>query len=603
MATTAADATAAPPTGGDDVIETRIPGRMDRLPWSNWHWMVVLGLGAVWILDGLEVTIVGSIGSRLTEKGSGLALTSTQVGLAGSMYVVGACAGALLFGYLTDRLGRKRLFLVTLSLYLVATVLTGTSVMPWMFFLFRFLTGAGIGGEYAAINSAIDELIPARVRGTVDLMINGSYWLGTAAGASLSLGLLSPAIPTDIGWRVAFLLGALLGTGILLVRRNVPESPRWLFIHHHDDEAERLVDGIEARVRAETGADLEEVDESIRVRPRDAIGFATIARTMFQRYPRRSLLGFSLFVGQAFLYNAVLFSYSVLLTTFFKVPSASAGLYLIPFAFGNFLGPLLLGRLFDLVGRRIMIASTYLLSGVLLIGTAVLFNDRVLSAWTLTLAWSVVFFFASAGVSAAYLTVSEIFPMETRALAIAFFYALGTGAGGIVGPVLFGVLVGSGRASEVMVGFIIGSVLMIVAGVTEALLGVDAERRQLESIAEPLTAEAAGRHGGEGAAASERRAPGSAGTWPSAAYGRRPPRPMWSPPMIAGSYPADDLHRGREVQRIVDALRDSEPLSSAELSRRTGGHLWGPGRFRGALRAAVQAGSVRRVAPDRYRLP
>src|ERR1700710_2330599 len=214
--------------GGEaKTIETRIPSRLDRLPWSKFHWMIVIGLGTVWILDGLEVTIVGSIGQRLTEKGSGLVLDASQIGTAAAFYVAGACVGALFFGQLTDRFGRKKLFLVTLGLYIVATVATGFAWTPAYFFACRFLTGMGIGGEYAAINSAIDELIPARVRGRVDLIINGSYWVGAAVGALLTVPLLDTSIfAMDFGWRLAFLIGAALGVGILIVRSNVPASPR-----------------------------------------------------------------------------------------------------------------------------------------------------------------------------------------------------------------------------------------------------------------------------------------------------------------------------------------------------------------------------------------
>ena len=428
------------------VVETSVPARLDRLPWSKWHWIVLIGLGTVWILDGLEVTIVGAVGSTLTEAGSGISITTAQIGDAAGIYVAGACAGALLFGHLTDRLGRRRLFLVTLGLYLAATVLTSTSRNAGMFFAFRFLTGMGIGGEYAAINSAIDELIPARVRGTVDLLINGSFWLGTAAGAAATLVLLNPKLlALDLGWRTCFFLGAVLGLAVLLVRRNLPESPRWLFTHGRADEAEQIVDDIERQVRDSTGQELDEPGDPIQVRQRPPIGFLGVARVVFGDYPRSSILGLSLFIGQAFLYNAVFFTYSLVLTTFYHVSSGSVGYYLIAFAIGNFLGPLVLGRLFDVVGRRPMIAGTYLTSGLMLIITAWLFDRGVLSAETQTIAWMVIFFFASAGASSAYLTVSEIFPMETRALAIAFFYAVGTGLGGIIGPVLFGNLIATKR--------------------------------------------------------------------------------------------------------------------------------------------------------------
>ena len=424
------------------VSETDVPARLDRLPWSRWHWLVLIGLGTVWILDGFEVTIVGAIGSTITKAHSGIAITTAQIGDAAGVYIAGACAGALLFGYLTDRFGRKRLFLVTLGLYLAATLLTAASFNVWWFFIFRFLTGMGIGGEYSAINSAIDELIPARVRGTVDLLVNGSYWLGTAAGAAATLVLLDPKIlAIDVGWRLCFGIGAVLGIAILIVRRLIPESPRWLFTHGRPEEADVVVASIERQVGEETGQSLEEVSETVKVRERDPIGFIEVGRIVFGQYPRRSVLGLALFIGQAFLYNAVFFTYALVLTTFYKVNAASVGLYLIAFAVGNFAGPLLLGRLFDTVGRRKMIAGTYLLSGVMLGVTAALFNAGTLSATTQTIAWVVVFFFASAGASVAYLTVSEIFPMETRALAIAFFYAIGTGLGGIIGPVLFGALI------------------------------------------------------------------------------------------------------------------------------------------------------------------
>ncbi len=470
------------------LIQTSIPSRLDRLPWSRFHWLVVIGLGTVWILDGLEVTIVSAVAARITEPGSGLHLSASQIGLAAAIYIAGAVSGALFFGYLTDRFGRKKLFLITLAVYLAATTLTALAFDAWWFYLFRFLTGAGIGGEYAAINSAIDELIPARLRGRVDLAINGSYWVGTGFGAALSVFLLDTAIfPADIGWRIAFGLGAVLGLGILLVRRHVPESPRWLFSHGRKDEAEALVTGIEAKIEAETGERLTDAHESITIRPSKTIGFVTIARTLFTLYPKRSLLCFSLFTGQAFLYNAIFFTYVLVLTTFHAVPANEAPLYLIPFAAANFLGPLLLGPFFDTIGRRKMIAGTYISSGILLILAGVLFNQGALTAATQTAAWMLVFFFASAGASSAYLTASEIFPTEIRALALAFFYAIGTAAGGISGPLLFGNLIESGQAAEVFIGYAIGAALMIAAGLIEAFIGVDAERKGLEEIARPLT--------------------------------------------------------------------------------------------------------------------
>ncbi|OMH30696.1 MFS transporter [Tersicoccus sp. Bi-70] len=462
---------------------------MDRLPWAGWHWMIVVGLGTVWILDGLEVTIIGSISDRLTEGASGLGLTPADIGLAAAIYVAGACVGSLVFGYLTDRWGRKRLFMITLLLYLAATVATAFSFNPIFFFICRFFTGAGIGGEYAAINSAIDELIPARHRGIVDLAINGSYWLGAAAGAVLSVVLLNTHLfAADIGWRLAFGLGAVLGLVILLVRRHVPESPRWMFIHGHDRDAETLVDDIEHRVEGETGKTLEPVQQSLTIQQRKSTGFGTIIKVAFGQYPKRSVLGLSLFVGQAFLYNAVFFTYALVLTKLLGVSGGAAPWFLVPIALGNFAGPLVLGRLFDTLGRRPMIAGSYIGSGVLLVVTALLFQAQVLDAVALTVCWCIVFFFASAGASSAYLTVSEIFPMETRAMAIAFFYAVGTGLGGIIGPLLFGKFVEQGIGA-VAVGYFIGAGLMIAAGVVEIFLGVDAARKSLEDIAAPVSSQ------------------------------------------------------------------------------------------------------------------
>ncbi|MCW2523478.1 MAG: sugar transport protein, partial [Frankiales bacterium] len=435
---------------------------------------------------------------RLGEAGSGIHITTSQVtGLGAALYVTGACVGALLFGWLTDRFGRRRLFMLTLGVYLTATALTATSVNAEMFFAFRFLTGLGIGGEYAAINSAIDELIPSKYRGRVDIVINGTYWLGAAFGALLSIPALNESIfPANVGWRLTFGLGVILGLGVLIVRRNVPESPRWLFIHGHNDEAEQLVSDIEAQVERSTGVELSEVgeDDEMEIKQRRSIGFVTIARTVFSRYPKRTVLGFSLFIGQAFLYNAITFSFASILTTFFKVGTGSTGYYFAVVAIGNFAGPLLLGRLFDTLGRRVMISSTYLTSGVLLLITAWLFDGGHLSATTMTACWTVVLFFASAGASSAYLTVSEIFPMETRALAIAFFYALGTAAGGITGPLLFAKLIATGHLADTALAFLIGAIVMLLAGVVAVFLSVDAEQRSLEDIAQPLSAEEAEHH-------------------------------------------------------------------------------------------------------------
>ncbi|WP_431989489.1 MFS transporter [Streptomyces albogriseolus] len=477
-------------SGTGRTITTRIPARLDRLPWSRWHWSIVIGLGTVWILDGMEVTIVGNIAARLSEPGSGLPITSGEVtGISAALYVTGACLGALFWGRLTDIYGRKKLFLITLAVYLGATAMTALSFDTWWFFLFRFLTGFGIGGEYAAINSAIDELIPAKYRGRVDLLINGSYWLGAVGGALLSIVALDTSIfPADVGWRLTFALGAVLALVILLVRRHVPESPRWLLIHGRDEEAERIVGSIEERVTAEDGKELPPAADEMTIHQRSRTTFTEIARTVFARYRRRSALGFALFIGQAFLYNAITFGFGAILTQFFDVPSGSTGYYFAVIAAGNFLGPLLLGKLFDTVGRRIMISGTYVLSGALLFGTAWLFDRGALTAATMTACWCVVLFFASAGASSAYLTVSEIFPMETRAMSIAFFYALGTAAGGISGPLLFAELTNTGKVGDTVLAFQIGAGLMVAAGIVAAVLAVNAERRSLEDIATPLSA-------------------------------------------------------------------------------------------------------------------
>ncbi|WP_329410369.1 MFS transporter [Streptomyces sp. NBC_00704] len=486
-------AEAAVPAERDRTITTDIPARLDRLPWSRWHWTIVFGLGTVWILDGLEVTVVGNIASRLSEPGSGLPITSGQVtGIAAALYVAGACIGALFWGRLTDKWGRKKLFMITLAVYLAATALTAVSFDTWWFLLFRFLTGFGIGGEYAAINSAIDELIPAQYRGRVDLIINGSFWLGAVAGSLLSIVALNTDIfAADVGWRLTFALGAVLALVILLVRRHVPESPRWLLIHGRDREAEEIVTSIEKQIEEDKGERLPRAEGELTIHQRRSVSFVEIARTVFSKYRRRAVLGFSLFIGQAFLYNAITFGFGAILTKFFDVPSGNTGYYFAVIAIGNFCGPLLLGKLFDTVGRRVMISSTYLLSGLLLFGTAWLFDQGSLNATTMTACWCVVLFFASAGASSAYLTVSEIFPMETRAMSIAFFYALGTAAGGISGPLLFAKLTDTGKVGDTVLAFCVGATLMCLAGLVAAFLAVNAERRSLEDIAKPLSAAAA----------------------------------------------------------------------------------------------------------------
>jgi MFS family permease len=474
-------------TEADRSVSTNIPQRMDRLPWSRWHWLIVAALGITWILDGLEVTIVGALGAVLTHSTT-LNLTETEVGLTASAYLAGSVAGAFLFSYLTDRQGRKKWFLITLFLYLIATVLTAFSWNLWSFMVFRFFAGAGIGGEYSAINSAIDELIPARTRGHTDLAINGSWWAGTVMGALLTIPLLNPSvIAEDLGWRLCFMLGGILGLGILLIRRIVPESPRWLMTHGKVDDAEAVVRDIEETVKRDESLDtLPEPEGSITLHPYPHATFGTVAQELFRTYPTRTVLGITLMVAQSFLYNAIFFTYALVLTKFYQVPAGSVGWYILPFAIGNFFGPLLLGRFFDTIGRKPMIVLTYGLSGVLLAVTGYLFWQGFLNSVTQTIAWSIIFFFASTGASAAYLTVSEVFPMEIRAMAIAFFFVIGQGAG-ILAPWLFSKLIES-SATSVFYGDLIGASFMIVAAIVALLFGVKAERRSLEDIATPLSA-------------------------------------------------------------------------------------------------------------------
>lgn len=462
-----------------------IPARLDRLPWSHWHRRVVVALGVAWMLDGLEVTLVGSIGAVL-ERPDTLGLSAAQIGWSGSLYVAGAVVGALLFGRLTDRLGRKKLFLVTLTVYMLATFATAFSGSYAFFALCRFVTGIGIGGEYAAINAAIDELIPARVRGRVSLAINGTFWLGAALGAALSLVLLDPRVlGPEWGWRAGFAAGALLAAGIWLVRRHVPESPRWLLAHGRADEAERILRRVESECVAQHGP-LAPVQGGIVFLRQGAASFAQVLRVLLHRYRRRSVVALSMMIAQAFFYNAIFFTYALVLTRFHGVPDVRVALYIFPFALGNVLGPLLLGPLFDTVGRRRMIALTYVLSGAGLVLTGWAFVQGWLDARSQALCWSAVFFLASAAASSAYLTVSEVFPLEMRGLAISIFYALGTGAGGFVAPALFGLLIQTGSREAVASGYLLGASLMAIAGLLAWRFGVDAERKPLEAVATPL---------------------------------------------------------------------------------------------------------------------
>jgi MFS family permease len=464
-------------------ITTDIPARMDRLPWSNFHLLVVIALGITWVLDGLEVTLVGSIGPILRDKQT-LGLTDQDIGNIAACYVGGAVMGALLFGWLTDRFGRRLIFNLTLGIYMVGVLLTAFAWNFWSFACFNCITGLGIGGEYAAINSAIDELIPARLRGRIDLIVNGSYWAGAAVGAAGSLLLLSGRLVSlDIGWRLGFGIGAVLSGFILFLRRYVPESPRWQITHGREEEAKQTTSEIERKI----GKDLPPPKNTLKIHPRKVFGFGLILRAMLGKNRSRSFLALTLMVAQAFLFNAVFFTYGLVLATFYHIQEARTGVYILPLAAGNFLGPLLLGHLFDTVGRKKMIAGTYGLSGLLLIGVAILFGMDLLTAWTQTICWMVIFFVASAAASSAYLTASEIFPLETRAMAIALFYALGTLIGGVSAPFLFGHLIGSGSQWAVAGGYIGAAALMIGAAVCEATIGVEAAGKSLEDVAQPLS--------------------------------------------------------------------------------------------------------------------
>jgi MFS family permease len=471
----------------EETFETDVPARLDRLPWSRFHWLVVIALGITWILDGLEVTLVGSLSGAIANSPM-LRLSGSQIGAAASAYLIGCVAGALFFGWLTDRLGRKRLFTVTVLVYLLATIASGCAWDFASFAIFRAITGAGIGGEYAAVNATIQELIPARRRGFTDLVINGSFWLGAALGAGGALVALDPhVVPPEIGWRAAFIIGGAIGFVVLLLRRWIPESPRWLMTHGQPEAAEAAVHEIEKRVRAGHGELPPVTGRPLRLRRDVHAWFAASVHVLFTRYLSRTVLATALMGAQAFCYNAVFFTYALILTRFYHIAAGRVGWFMLPFALGNFAGPLLLGRLFDSLGRRIMITATYALSGALMVLTGWAFARGWLGPVGQTTAWTGIFFIASAAASSAYLTVGESFPLEVRAVAIAVFYALGTGVGGVAGPALFGALIEAGSRSEILWGYLLGGVLMLAAGGVEAAHGVPAERKPLEEIARPLS--------------------------------------------------------------------------------------------------------------------
>jgi MFS family permease len=474
--------------GTEETFETDVPARLDRLPFCAFHWLVAVALGVTWLLDGLEVTLVGSLSPAIASP-EALDLTSRDVGLAGSAYILGAVIGAVVFGRLTDRFGRRRLFTVTVGLYLLATIATGLSWSFGSFLVFRLLTGAGIGGEYGAVNSAVQELIPARRRGYTDLAVNGSFWLGAGLGALGSLVVLDPArVPQAWGWRLAFVIGGLLAGVVIWIRRCIPESPRWLLTHGRPAEAEAVVREIEGRVARRQGLPpMLEPLPKLSFAVRERTGWGEIAEALLRRHPRRTALGVILMATQAFCYNAIFFTYALILTKFYGVAPGEVGWFMLPFALGNFLGPVLLGRLFDSIGRKAMISSTYALAGGLLCVSGWLFAQGVLTAQAQTLAWTLIFFFASAAASAAYLTVGELFPLETRAICISLFYAFGTLLGGVAGPAVFGALIDTGERRQILVGYLLGGLLMLLAAGAELVLGVSAEGRPLEEVAPPLS--------------------------------------------------------------------------------------------------------------------
>jgi MFS family permease len=471
----------------ESIVNTDIPPRLERLPWGLFHTRVVVALGITWVLDGLEVTVAGAISGALKQSPS-LQFSNADVGITSSAYLAGAVLGAIFFGWLTDRLGRKRLFFITLAIYLVATAATAFSWNLTSFVFFRFFTGAGIGGEYTAINSTIQELVPARYRGWTDLIINGSFWIGAAFGAAGSIVLLDPRLfGPDLGWRLAFFIGAALGLVIFVMRFWIPESPRWLMIHGRLSEAEAIIAMIEKEFRRSGLVFNDEELPRIRMASRRFTPLSEVAKTLFMTHRQRTAVGLALMAAQAFFYNAIFFTYALVLTDFYAVRIDHVGWYLLPFTAGNFLGPIVLGRFFDTIGRRPMITLTYAISGVLLAISGWLFAVGTLSATGQTISWMVIFFFASTAASSAYLTVSETFPIEVRALAIAFFYAIGTGIGGVAGPWLLGVLIDTGSRMSVFGGYLLGALLMIGAAVIAARYCIAAERKSLELVAVPLS--------------------------------------------------------------------------------------------------------------------
>ena len=474
-------------TSQDQIIETDIPQRMDRLPWSRWHTRIILALGTSWLLDGLEVTLVGSLSGLLTSS-EGLKLSDPQVTAAATTYLAGAVLGAILFGHLTDRFGRRKLFLITLATYSIATLATAFSGGFAVFALCRFFTGLGIGGEYAAINSAVDELIPSKVRGTVDLIVNATFWVGASIGAlATSLLLHAGGGARHFGWRFAFGIGGVLGVGVLLLRLRVPESPRWLMLRGREEEANKIVEDIENQASGgDRGSLAAPEGDKLKIAVRDHTPWSEIFKSMSGENRSRSVLALVLMVGQSFFFNAVFFTYGLVVKRFFHVPDDALPMQLLPFALGSFFGPLILSKLFDSVGRKPMIAITYGISGLLLIGVLVAFGTGAVGQRGLGIMFTAIFFVASSAASAAYLTVSEIFPLEVRAFAIAIFYAFGTLIGGVGAPLLFGLLIKTNSRWAVSGGYALGSLLMLAGSFCEWSFGVEAAGQSLENVSKPL---------------------------------------------------------------------------------------------------------------------
>jgi MFS family permease len=485
MATTSSSTTMSSPN-----IRSLIPARIDRLPWSRFFTRLVVALGIAWILDGLEITIAANVGPDLTLHNT-LNLGAGAVADIAWWYLIGEVIGALFFGRLSDKLGRKNLFVITLGVYLVGSGLTAATPGGghWIIFLYatRIIAGMGIGGEYAAINSAIDEMIPARYRGRIDIAVNGTYWGGALIGTVITLWVLNH-VAADWGWRIAYLVGPVLALCIIYVRRNLPESPRWQIMHGREEAAEASIREIEEHVERTKGA-LPPVDPSkeLEITPTAQIGYLRLLITLFRTYPTRSILVFALMSTQSFLYNAIFFTYGLVLEFFFHVKATDTAYYFFAFAAGNLAGPLTIGRLFDTIGRRKMISGTYLLSGAMLLIVSFLFKDGDLNATTQTLAWAVIFFFASAGASAGYLTASEVFPLEVRAKAIAVFFAIAQ-CFGAFGSAWYGHLIGTGSdRNTLFVGYVVGAVAMMLGGLAAVFFAVDAEGKSLEEVARPLS--------------------------------------------------------------------------------------------------------------------